>query len=411
MSLDLNKRHQQILWATIRQYVATAEPVGSKALVDGYNLNVSPATIRSGFSTLEKAGLLYQPHTSAGRIPSDSGYRLYVDRLLGYSSSGGSGASTWRLPPGCVRQDNLRELTPLLGYGSSVGNMQPSLDIGRQVEELLHEKLDWDGWSLEAVLRGAAEVLATLSGYITMITLPQTQHSTIKHIQFVPVEATKIMLVVVLDSYQTQSILMQLPQDRDLPIDGDLRDRELQVLSNFLNSKLRGRSLLTISTLDWNELDREFQHYVDLVSNLLVDLSRQAQPTHSSQIMIRGIAEVLRQPEFSELHQVKTLLHLLESEQEQLWQLIFDPRQMDMPTLVNRQSDFHPKISIKIGAENLLEPMQTCTLISTTYQQDSIPVGSVGLLGPKRMLYENAIALVQSAADYISESISHESRS
>jgi heat-inducible transcriptional repressor len=379
MSLDLNKRHQQILWATIRQYVATAEPVGSKALVDGYNLNVSPATIRSGFTTLEKAGLLYQPHTSAGRIPSDSGYRLYVDRLL--------------------------------GYGSRVGNMQPSLDIGRQVEELLHEKLDWDGWSLEAVLRGAAEVLATLSGYITMITLPQTQHSTIKHIQFVPVEATKIMLVVVLDSYQTQSILMQLPQDRDLPIDGDLLDRELQVLSNFLNSKLRGRSLLTISTLDWNELDREFQHYVDLVSNLLVDLSRQSQPTHSSQIMIRGIAEVLRQPEFSELQQVKTLLHLLESEQEQLWQLIFDPRQMDMATLVNRQADFHPKISIKIGTENHLEPMQTCTLISTTYQQDSVPVGSVGLLGPKRMLYENAIALVQSAADYISEAISHESRS
>jgi heat-inducible transcriptional repressor len=380
MSLDLNKRNQQILWATIRQYVATAEPVGSKALVDGYNLNVSPATIRSGFTTLEKAGLLYQPHTSAGRIPSDSGYRLYVDRLLGYD-------------------------------GSRVGNMQPSLDIGRQVEEMLHEKLDWDGWSLEAVLRGAAEVLATLSGYITMITLPQTQHSTIKHIQFVPVEATKIMLVVVLDSYQTQSILMQLPQDRELPIDRDLLDRELQVLSNFLNSKLRGRSLLTIATLDWNELDREFQHYVDLVSNLLIDLSRQAQPTHSSQIMIRGIAEVLRQPEFSELHQVKTLLHLLESEQEQLWQLIFDPRQIEMPTLVNRQSDFHPKISIKIGTENLLEPMQTCTLISTTYQQDSIPVGSVGLLGPKRMLYENAIALVQSAADYISESISHESRS
>jgi heat-inducible transcriptional repressor len=379
MSLDLNKRHQQILWATIRQYVATAEPVGSKALVDGYNLNVSPATIRSGFNTLEKAGLLYQPHTSAGRIPSDSGYRLYVDRLL--------------------------------GYGSRVGNMQPSLDIGRQVEELLHEKLDWDGWSLEAVLRGAAEVLATLSGYITMITLPQTQHSTIKHIQFVQVEATKIMLVVVLDSYQTQSILMQLPQDRERPIDGDLLDRELQVLSNFLNSKLRGRSLLTISTLDWNELDREFQHYVDLVSNLLVDLSRQAQPTHSSQIMIRGIAEVLRQPEFSELHQVKTLLHLLESEQEQLWQLIFDPRQMDLPTLVDRQSEFHPKISIKIGTENPLEPMQTCTLISAIYQQDSIPVGSVGLLGPKRMLYENAIALVQSAADYISESISHESRS
>jgi heat-inducible transcriptional repressor len=368
MSFDLNKRHQQILWATIRQYIATAEPVGSKTLVDGYNLNVSPATIRSGFASLEKAGFLYQPHTSAGRIPSDSGYRVYVDRL-----------------------------------------MQPLPDIGGQVKDLFAEKLDWDGWSLEAVLRSAAEILATLSGYVTMITLPQTRNATIKHIQFVRLESAQVMSIVVLDSYQTQSILMQLPQGEDRP-DEDLLDRELQILSNFLNSQLRGRSVLKISTLDWSELDslqdrfqeHEFQYYVDLVSTLLADLSRQSQPINSSQIMIRGIAEVLRQPEFSQLQQVKTLLHLLESEQDRLWQLIFNPH-------INNLLDLQPQITIRIGTENPLEPMQTCTLISTTYQQDSIPVGSVGLLGPKRMLYENAIALVQSAADSISAAISQES--
>jgi heat-inducible transcriptional repressor len=368
MSFDLNKRHQQILWATIRQYIATAEPVGSKTLVDGYNLNVSPATIRSGFATLEKAGFLYQPHTSAGRIPSDSGYRVYVDQL-----------------------------------------MQPSPDLGRQVKDLFAEKLDWNGWSLEAVLRSAAEILATLSGYVTMITLPQTRNSTIKHIQLVRVESTQIMSIVVFDSYQTQSILTQLPQKETQLGDEDLLDRELQILSNFLNSQLRGRSVLEISTLDWSELDslqgklrqHEFQNYVDLVTTLLADLSRQSQPINSSQIMIRGIAEVLRQPEFSQLQQVKTLLHLLESEQERLWQLIFNPH-------LNNLLDLHPQITIRIGAENPLEPMQTCTLISTTYQQDSVPVGSIGLLGPKRMLYENAIALVQSAADSISAAISQE---
>jgi heat-inducible transcriptional repressor len=375
MSFDLNKRHQQILWATIRQYIATAEPVGSKTLVDGYNLNVSPATIRSGFATLEKAGFLYQPHTSAGRIPSDSGYRLYVDRL-----------------------------------------MQPSPDIGLQVKALFAEKLDWERWSLEAVLRSAAEILATLSGYVTMITLPQTRHSTIKHLQFVRVESAKVMLVVVLDSYQTQSILMQLPQQENSPQTDDLLDRELQALSNFLNCQLRGKSVLEIAKLDWSEFDaledpatsidlppnkREFQHYIDLVSTLLIDLSRQSQSINSSQITIRGIAEVLRQPEFSQLQQVKTLLHLLESEQDSLWQLIFDPH-------LNNLLDLQPKITIKIGAENSLETMQTCTLISTTYQQDSIPVGSIGLLGPKRMLYENAISLVQSAADCISAAIGQE---
>ncbi len=365
--MDLNKRHQQILWATIRQYIATAEPVGSKTLVDGYNLNVSPATIRNGFTILEKAGLLYQPHTSAGRIPSDSGYRLYVDQL-----------------------------------------MQPSPEIGRQVEELLANKLNWDGWNLESVLRGAAEVLATLSGYITMITLPQTHKSTVKHIQFVRVEATKIMLIVVLDSYHTQSILMQLPQTGDLPIDPELVERELQVLSNFLSTKLRGRSLLELSALDWSELGREFQHYVELVSNLLLDLARQSQPLYSSQIVIRGIAEVLRQPEFSELQQVKTLLHLLESEQDLLWQLIFNEPTLEIASQLRGVGERQSKTTIRIGTENPLEPMQTCTLISTTYRQDSIPVGSIGLLGPKRMLYENAIALVQSAADYISEAISQD---
>ncbi len=355
MSFDLNKRHQEILWATIRQYISTAEPVGSKTLVDGYNLNISPATIRSGFAALEKAGFLYQPHTSAGRIPSDSGYRLYVDRSI-----------------------------------------QPSPGIGRQVEALLADKLDWDSWSLEAVLRGAAEALATLSGYVTMITLPQTKRLTIEHIQLVRVKLTKIMVIVVWDSYETQSILMQLPRQLT---DGDTLDRELQILSNFLNSKLRDRSVLEVFKLDWSELDREFQQYVDLVSNLLMDLSKKSKPIHSSQIMIWGISEILSQPEFSQLDTVKTLLHLLESEQDKIWDLIFNPE-------ANSLLDLQPKISIKIGAENPLKPMQTCTLISTNYHQDSIPVGSVGLLGPKRMLYEDAIALVQSSASYISTAIS-----
>jgi heat-inducible transcriptional repressor len=373
MSFDLNQRHQQILWATIRQYISTAEPVGSKTLVDGYNLNISPATIRSGFATLEKAGFLYQPHTSAGRIPSDSGYRLYVDRLI-----------------------------------------QPSPDIGRQVVGLLSDKLDWNGWSIDAIMRGAVEVLATLSGYITMITLPQSRRLTVKHIQLVRAEAGKIMAIVVWDSYETQSIVMQLPPDRNLTLDEDLFDRQLQILSNFLNSKLRGRSLLEVAKLDWSELgslvsppDLQLQQYIVLVSNLLADVSRQAKPIHSSQIVIWGISEVLGQPEFSQLQQVKTLLHLLESEQDKIWELIFNPTLNSIgsseQSLLERS-----KVEIRIGAENPLKPLQICTLISTNYHQDSIPVGSIGLLGPKRMLYEDSIALVKSAAEYISAAISQE---
>jgi heat-inducible transcriptional repressor len=116
MQMQLTDRQQHILWATVRHYIATAEPVGSKALVEEYNLRVSPATIRNAMGVLEKAGLLYQPHTSAGRVPSDSGYRIYVDQLIA-----------------------------------------PSEVLTRQVEQVLQGRLKWEDWSLEALLQGAAK--------------------------------------------------------------------------------------------------------------------------------------------------------------------------------------------------------------------------------------------------------------
>ncbi|NES89899.1 HrcA family transcriptional regulator, partial [Okeania sp. SIO2B9] len=156
MQVNLNNRHQHILWATVRHYIATAEPVGSKSLAEEYNLSVSPATIRTGMSFLEKIGLLYQPHTSAGRVPSDSGYRIYVDQL-----------------------------------------MKPSETLAFEVEELLQKQLNLPESRLEALLQGSAQILATLSGYITLVTMPQTATAKLRHLQLVQVEAEKIMLIVV----------------------------------------------------------------------------------------------------------------------------------------------------------------------------------------------------------------------
>ncbi|MFM6279367.1 MAG: heat-inducible transcriptional repressor HrcA, partial [Dolichospermum sp.] len=133
MQVHLTNRQQNILSATVRHYIATAEPVGSKALIDGFDLGVSSATIRNVMGGLEKSGLLYQPHTSAGRIPSDSGYRIYVDQLI-----------------------------------------VPSETLVKEVEAILQKRLHWEDWSLEALLQGAGQILATLSGCISLITMPQT---------------------------------------------------------------------------------------------------------------------------------------------------------------------------------------------------------------------------------------------
>ena len=346
---DLSKRHQNILKATIKHYIATAEPVASKTLAQQYDFNVSSATIRSVMGRLEDAGLLYQPHTSAGRVPSDSGYRTYVDRLI-----------------------------------------VPDEKKDKAIQTMLQQELQVAKASFEALLQRAAKILATLSGYIALITFPQNINSTLRHLQLVKVASDRVMLIVVTDCYQTQSLAIESPLEDE--VDELTIDRELELLSNFLNRELTGRSLTEIAALDWTEIDREFAQYTDFLDLLLNQLKLSLQVSNSSPIIIQGIAELLRQPEFSQLEQVQTLLSLLE-EQERLSPVIFT---------LPESADFLKRVSVKIGTENHLEPMRTCTLVSANYYQDDLPVGSVGILGPKRMLYENAIALVENTANYLS---------
>lgn len=355
--VHLTTRQQHVLWATVRHYIATAEPVGSKALVEEYRLSTSPATIRNVMGVLEKSGLLYQPYTSAGRVPSDSGYRIYVDQLL--------------------RPSDLRS---------------------RQVEQLFAERLKWEDWSLEALLREAAQILSGFSGYITLVTMPHPNTTYLRHLQLMQVSPGRVMLIIVTDIYQTQSTLMDLPQaEEGTSLDEERMERELQIISNFLNSHLRGKTLAELAGLDWDELGREFQRYADSLLKSLADLAQRTRIPASTQILISGVAEVLRQPEFSELQQVQTIIQLLEEEQEQLWPLIFDTADQD-------QSD--KRAAIWIGSENPLEPMHTCTLIASTYRRGSVPIGSVGMIGPTRMLYEDAIAGVEAAADYLTDALS-----
>lgn len=360
MQLHLTNRQQHILSATIRHYIATAEPVGSKALVDEYNLGVSSATIRNVMGVLEKAGLLYQPHTSSGRIPSDSGYRIYVDQL-----------------------------------------MTPSETLAREVELSLQKRLKLEDSSLEGLLQGAAHILATLSGCITLITMPQTATAVLRHLQLVQIETGRVMLIVVTDAYETHSALMDLPQaSEDTQPDAEVIDRELQIVSNFLNSHLRGRSITELANLKWSQLDREFQIYGEFLKKSIAELTHRTLAPSATQIMVRGVAEVLRQPEFSELQQVQMLIHLLEEEQDQLWRLIFE----EQP---ETEEVGKPRVTVRIGSENPLEPIRTCSLISSTYRRGSVAVGSVGVLGPTRLDYEGAIAVVTAAADYLSEAFSY----
>jgi heat-inducible transcriptional repressor len=336
--MNLNQRQQKILWATIRHYITTAEPVGSKALVDEYNLHVSSATIRNSFVLLEKAGLLYQPHTSAGRVPSDSGYRLYVDELL-----------------------------------------QPDLTVGGKVQSALSSQLDWEKWSLEALLHGAAQILASLSGYIAIVTPPAASSRTLRHLQLVRVAEQRVMAIAVFDSYQSQSVVLELT----------VNDADLSDLAVLLNRQMCNRSIPELLLMDWQAIGSQFCNSVPAIEKLVAVLQQRSLP--STQVMVRGVAGLLRQPEFAELQQVQNLLQLLEAEPAQILQSL-------VPGLPTNGSE---RISIRIGAENAWEPMQICTLVSSSYCPTATSIGSVSLLGPKRMLYENVIPLVENTAEYL----------
>lgn len=219
MVIKLNSRQQQVLAATIRHYVATAKPVGSESLLEEFNPRVSSATIRNAMGHLEKSGLLYQPHISAGRVPSDSGYRIYVDQLV-----------------------------------------IPSDAIARQADQILSEQLSWEEKSFETVLRGAAQILSTLSGYITLVTMPQT--ACMRHIQLVQIDPGRVMLIVVLDSYETQTHPPIHPSTRTPLLKNRLKGRK-KGAGGIIGQHLDGR--LGRSRGRRNRTDRD--HAVEHTSN------------------------------------------------------------------------------------------------------------------------------------------------
>ena len=376
MKFDLTARQQQILKATVRSYIATAEPVGSKALSQAYDLGVSTATIRNVMALLDRTGLLYQPHTSAGRVPSDSGYRVYVDELIE--------------EPKDLQQQLLSVL---------------SENLGKELEE-----------NLDRLLQQATQILATLSGCIALITAPPTDTTTIRHLQLVPVDRDRVMAILVTDSYQTHSLLLNIGGDSSTSSvaassldgvssisnsaasttprlrseEGDASDleQELELLNNFLNLQLKGKSFFDIRTIDWQEMDCQFRNYGDWLRLLLATFEQNyLQPT-IGQVFLGGMTGLLRQPEFAQTEQVQDVVQLLEQNQAELW-----------PVLGPATPD---RLILYIGSENPLEPMHQCTLISTGYSCGSLAMGSVSLLGPTRMSYERTIASVKATASYLS---------
>lgn len=327
--MELNDRKMKILQAIISSYLETAEPVGSRTISKAYDLGISPATIRNEMSDLEELGFIVQPHTSSGRIPSDKGYRLYVDILL--------------------------------------ENHKAQMKKIALLEDLV-QKAD----RIENLLQDIAKVLAKETHYATLVTTPKYNKSKVKNIQLISLEPTKLLAVIVTDTNIIKNYMIDVNQE--------LNQSVLNKLTYVINEHLYDLTLEQINL----PLIQSIQSYADtnyeIVTKVLDAIFKTIQSIDETDIYTSGATNILKFPEFSDVNKAMELIDTLEEKEV-------------LKSILSNISDCQEgKINIRIGDEIELNEMKDCSLITATYCVGKELIGAIGIIGPKRMDYANTIS-------------------
>lgn len=323
---ELDERKIKILDAIIRNYLATGEPVGSRTISKYTDLNLSSATIRNEMSDLEELGYIVQPHTSAGRIPSDKGYRFYVDHLI-------------------VEKD--REVA--------------------EMKEFVIEKTE----KMEKVLKQAAKLLANNTKYATVVSAPAYHSNKIKFIQLSQVDEDQILAVVMMHNNRVKNQIIHVEETLD--------NETLLKLNLLLNTGLNGLSLTEINLATITKLKEQAGVHSGIVSNVIDTLAGVLSEGEDVEIFTSGATNILKYPELSDSESATNLLSAFEEKEE-------------LASLVNETlSDEETGIQVYIGNETPIQTMKDCSVVTATYELGEGVKGTIGIIGPKRMDYENVM--------------------
>lgn len=338
----LDERSKQILQAVIQCYINTPGPVGSRVVSKKYHFGFSPATIRNIMSDLEEMGYLSQPHTSAGRVPTDSGYRFYVDSLS------------------AERQQINNVLTA---------------ELNKKFELLKRD--------INSFLDDASKMLSELSHYIGITMSPNTSMTTLSKIELLKYRDNQLAVILFTD----EGII----KNKIVPVDPEISQKELNIIADYINSRFKGQSLDEIKRLILKEMTREKVLCDSLISEA-IRICRTAFSAAPGNIYISGLSEVLRLPEFCDINRIRELLQTLEAKH----------------IIVNLLDNIAETegTQVIIGAENLLDEMKQFSLVAATYKEGNRPIGTVAIIGPKRMNYMEAISIVDSTARFITKLLS-----
>jgi len=340
--VELSERKHTILRAIIQNYLETGEPVGSRTLSKSTDLKLSSATIRNEMADLEDLGYIFQPHTSAGRIPSDKGYRLYVDMLM---------------------QDKEQEL--------------------EELKSVMLEKTD----RVEKVLKQAAKVLAANTNYATMVSSPVNRRNSLKFIQLSPVDAHQIVAVIVMSG--------NVIKNKIIDVGEMLGNETLLKLNMLLNTTLNGMSIEEINLGLIARLKEQAGIHSNVISDVLDAVADIIQVEDDMEIYTSGATNIFKYPELSDKQSAQEILNAFE-EKQQLAELVTE-------TL---SSEENHGIQVYIGDEAPVKTMRDCSVVTATYDLGDGMKGTIGIIGPKRMDYEHVmktLKTLQSKLDAINK--------
>ena len=346
----LNERERRVLEAVIQAYVETAQPAGSRSLANKFGLGVSPATIRNTMSDLEEKGYLFHPHHSAGRIPTDVAYRVYVDSLI---------------PIGRPAANERRKLTAQIATGGS---------------------------AVEAILRRAAQSLGVITQELGIALGPRLDNATLERVELIRLSSERLLVALTLSAGAVRTIFID--------VRGEIADAAIAEVTRVLNERLAGLTLIQIRsslgdrlrdigpTRDATELLNVFIEEGDQLFDAALEPSDDA--------VLLGQASLLaEQPEFASVDNMRKLVALTETREK-------------LGELLRRRSETNG-VSITIGNEHSDPRLASFTVVTASYHAGPL-TGVIGVIGPTRMPYDKVISLVTHASELVTDLLKENSR-
>ncbi len=330
-------RRLDVLRAIVEDYVATREPVGSRALTERHRLGVSPATIRNDMAALEEAGYIVQPHTSAGRVPTDKGYRQFVDRLA--------------------------EVKPL------------SFAERRAISTLLEDAVD-----LDDVIDRAVRLLAQLTQQVAVVQYPSLRRSALRHVELVPVGARHLLVVIITTTGRVEQRTLELAGDVDEATVGELRMR--------LNVAAAGRRLAELGGALTGLVDEFPRAVAPLVHAVVEVVEETLDQEREERVVVAGTANLARTAEADFTRSIGPVLEALEE-------------QVVLLRLLSEMAEDQAAVVVRIGRETQHEGLVEASIVTSPYGGDGAGVARVGALGPLRMDYPGTMAAVRAVARYL----------